>query len=91
MEKSTHSILRSIHSLDASLPDYSRKLDKLLHGVEYEKCAKVLGKDDQTPLVEYLDTVRPRISFSVLHSSLCRLSVALMLIPILYQESVYVN
>ena len=55
---SAHSLsLPASLPLDRSSPDFSNRLNKVLHGQEYERCVRNFRKDDLAWLVDYLDKV----------------------------------
>jgi len=58
------SALQKLYRLDTSLPDFEDQLFKVLYGNEYARCAPNLGGDDLIWLIDYLDKVGNRVSFS---------------------------
>lgn len=57
MASSTPSFLQQIYQLDKSSPNFPILLDTLLHGKEYEQCARILGVEDAGSFIDYLDEV----------------------------------
>ena len=58
------SALQKLHNLDASSPDFQDQLCNTLYGKEYMDGVQGLEGDDPTWLVNYLDKVRLRVSFT---------------------------
>ena len=57
MAPPTHPVLQQLRLLNRSSPDFSDKLDKILHSQAYEECAKNLDREDLVWFVDYLDKV----------------------------------
>ena len=73
MAPPTHPVLQQLHRLDRSSSDFRDKLDQILHGQAYEKCAKNLEREDLIWFVDYLDKVRrhnplPRSPFNLVQT-----------------------
>ena len=56
--------LQELHNLDTSSSNFQDQLCNTLYGKEYMNCVQNLEGDDPTWLVNYLDKVRLRVSFT---------------------------
>ena len=56
--------LLQLYHLDKSLPDFHDKLCNVFYGRKYSQCVPDLQGDDLVWLVDYLDKVCHRITFS---------------------------
>jgi len=54
--------LQQLHCLDRSSSDFQDKLNNILYGEDYVRCARNLQDDDLAWLVAYLDKVRCRVA-----------------------------
>ena len=71
MSSPNHPVLRQLHRLNGSSPDFHDQLNKIHCGQEYKQCVADLQGDDLIWLVDYLDKVRRRVA---LHRSLLKLA-----------------
>ena len=62
-------VLKQLHHLDRSSPDFHDQLSDVFYGSEYIKYTQSLQGDDLMWLVDYLDKVRRRVRFPPLSAS----------------------
>ena len=62
-------VLKQLHRLDRSSPDFHDQLCNVFYGSEYTQYTQSLQEDDLMWLVDYLDKVRRRVRFSPLSAS----------------------
>lgn len=55
-------VLRQLHCLDLSSPDFQDQLSEVLYGEQYIQCEKSLEHGDLIWLVDYLDQVSRRVA-----------------------------
>ena len=80
MGRIAHPALQELYHLDASALSFHDQLDNILHSQRYELCVPNLGDSDLMGLVDYLDEVRCRVTFSPLPLSQHRLSTVSILL-----------
>jgi hypothetical protein len=64
MASSGYPALQTLYRLDTSSPDFEDQLFNVLYGKEYGHCALNLEGDDLIWLIDYLDKVGNRVSFT---------------------------
>ena len=83
-------LLSQLHLLDRSSSTFHDQLSNILYGEEFKQQAPNLQSDGLVWLVDYMDTVRRRVSSFVPHSNNRRLSI-LLTPPVPLSENAYAN